>query len=156
MSAAPTQGGLTQALGDKIMSTDLEVFNQHQADARNRLNFLVQCVLLLAGGALTASITVFTGSRNIKLSAVESGFLAFSWWALIASMCLAVVVVAIVLLRDYALGERWRRSFDDPSVDASGKPGWVDKLIIGFGITSLIAFLFGFIGIGYVATSVVA
>ena len=138
------------------MSTDLEVFNQHQADARNRLNFLVQCVLLLAGGALTASITVFTGSRNIKLSAVESGFLAFSWWALIASMCLAVVAVAIVLLRDYALGERWRRSFDDQSVDASGKPGWVDKLIIGFGITSLIAFLFGFIGIGYVATSVVA
>ena len=32
------------------MSTELEIFNQHQADARNRLNFLVQSLLLLAGG----------------------------------------------------------------------------------------------------------
>jgi len=138
------------------MSTELEMFNQHQADARNRLNFLVQCVLLLAGGALTASVTVFTGSRTIKLVGVQPEVLAFSWWALIASMCLAVVVVAIVLLRDYALGERWRRSFKDPSVDASGTPNWVENVIIVSGITSLLAFLSGFIGIGYVATSVVA
>lgn len=138
------------------MSTELEVFNQHQADARNRLNFLVQCVLLLAGGALTASVTVFTGSRTIKLSGCQPEVLAISWWALIASMCLAIVVVAIVLLRDYALGERWRRSFSDPSVDASGTPGWVEKVIIVSGIISLVAFLSGFIGIGYVATSVVA
>ena len=138
------------------MPTELEIFNQHQADVRNRLNFLVQCVLLLAGGALTASVTVFTGSRTIKLSCMQSAVLAFSWWALIASMCLAVLVVAIVVLRDYALGERWRRSFDDPSVDASGTPGWVDKVIIVSGITALLAFLSGFIGIGYVATSVVA
>jgi hypothetical protein len=66
------------------------------------------------------------------------------------------VVVAIVLLRDYALGERWRRSFNDPSVDASGTPNWVENVIIVSGITSLLAFLSGFIGIGYVATSVVA
>ena len=138
------------------MSTELEVFNQHQADARNRLNFLVQCVLLLAGGALTASVTVFTGSRTIKLLGNQPAILAFSWWALITSMCLAILVVAIVLLRDYALGERWRRSFSDPSVDASGTPGWVERVIIVCGLTSLLAFLLGFVGIGYVATSVVA
>jgi hypothetical protein len=68
------------------MSTELEIFNQDQADTRNRLNFLVQCVLLLAGGALTASVTVFTGSRTIKLVGVQPEVLAFSWWALIASM----------------------------------------------------------------------
>ena len=138
------------------MSTELEVFNQQQADARSRLNFLVQCVLLLAGGALTASVTVFTGSRTIKLDGIRPDVLAFSWWALIASMCLAVVVVAVVLLRDYALGERWRRSFVDPRVDASGTPNWVESVIIVLGISSLLAFLLGFIGIGYVATSVVA
>lgn len=138
------------------MSTELEIFNQHQADTRNRLNFLVQCLLLLAGGSLTASITVFTGSRTIQLTGIQPDVLTFSWWALIASMCLAVVVVAVVLLRDYALGERWRRSFKDPSVDASGTPNWVEKVIIACGITSLLTFLLGFVGIGYVATSVVA
>ncbi|TCZ80383.1 hypothetical protein [Lysobacter sp. N42] len=137
------------------MATDIELFNQHQMDTRNRLNFLVQSVLFLAGTALTASVSVFTGSRTIKLSETLQAALAASWWALVASMCLAVVVVAIVLLRDYALGERWRRSFDDPSVDASGTPGAADVAIIVCGILSLIAFLGGFIGIGYVATSVV-
>lgn len=138
------------------MTTELEVFNQHQADARNRLNFLVQCVLLLAGGALTASVTVFTGSRTIKLAGIQPQVLTFSWWALIASMCFALIVVAVVLARDYALGERWRKSFSEPSVDASGTPGWVEKVIIGLGVISLLAFLAGFIGIGYVATAVVA
>src|SRR5690606_16498780 len=109
-----------------------------------------------AGGALTASITVCTGSRNIELVGLQRAVLAFSWWALIISMCLAIVVVTIVLLRDYALGERWRRSFTDPSVDASGSPGWIDKIIIASGLIALTAFLLGFIGIGYVATSVVA
>jgi hypothetical protein len=138
------------------MSSDIDTFNQHQADVRNRLNFLVQCVLLLGGGALTASITVFTGSRTIKLIGNQPNVLAFSWWALVTSMCLAVVVVAIVLLRDYALGERWRKSLDDPSIDAGGSPGWVEVLIITLGLASLVSFLSGFIGIGYVATSVVA
>ncbi len=132
------------------------MFNQHQMDTRNRLNFLVQVVLLLAGGALTASVTVFTGSRSIKLSEQLSTVLATSWWGLIASMCLAIVVVAIVLLRDYALGERWRRSFSDPSVDVAGAPGIADVAIIGFGIVSLLSFLGGFIGIGFVAASLLA
>jgi len=68
------------------------MFNQHQADARNRLNFLVQAVLLLAGGALTASVTIFTGSRTIKLPHHLTAVLAVSWWALVISMCLAIVV----------------------------------------------------------------
>jgi hypothetical protein len=138
------------------MTSDLELFNQHQADVRSRLNFLVQCVLLLAGGALTASVTVFTGSRTIKLIGRQPEILAFSWWALVASMCLAVIVVAVVLLRDYYFGERWRQSFDNPEIDASGTPSWVDRIVITLGIVALLSFLAGFVGIGYVATSVVA
>ena len=137
------------------MATDIEIFNQHQMDTRNRLNFLVQSVLLLAGGALTASIAVFTGSRTITLQGQLPSILGMSWWALVASICLALLVVAIVLLRDYAFGERWRRSFNDPSIDASGAPGKADIAIIVLGILSLASFLAGFVGIAYVATSVV-
>lgn len=137
------------------MTTNLELFNQHQADARNRLNFLVQSILLLAGGALTASVSVFTGSRTIKLDVIQANALACSWWLLIASMCLALTVVALVLLRDYAFGERWRRALVDPTVDASGQPGWMEKFIIAFSLMSLFTFFSGFIGIGYVATAVI-
>jgi hypothetical protein len=135
----------------------IEQFNQHQMDVKTRLNFLVQCVLLLAGGALTASIAVFTGSRTVELSNHLSTALAFSWWSLVGSICSAVVVVSIVILRDYHLAEQWRKQLRDPSHQVNDSPGWPDFFIILLGILSLVAFLAGFVGIAYVATgSVVA
>ncbi len=94
------------------MADSVELFNQHQTDAKGRFNFLVQAVLLLSGGALTASVTIFTGSRTIQLNHAMAKVLAFSWWALVVSICLAVVSVVILLLRDYFLGsggvKRWQ------------------------------------------------
>jgi hypothetical protein len=137
------------------MADAFEQFNQHQIDTRNRLNFLVQSVLLLAGGALTASIAVFTGSRSIQLEDRLALTLGCSWWALVMSICLAVLVVAIVVLRDYWFGEQWRKQLNDPSAMANDSPGFADLTIIIFGVLSLLSFLGGFIGIAYVATQVV-
>jgi hypothetical protein len=136
--------------------SEVELFNHHQSDVRARFNFLVQAVFLLAGGALTASITVFTGSRSVALTAIQGGILGCSWWALVASICLSLVAVAAVLLRDYSFGERWRKSMNgDLSVDVSGTPGWPDVVIISSGLLSLLCFLCGFVGIAYVATQIV-
>lgn len=137
------------------MADSLELFNQHQIDTRNRLNFLVQSVLLLSGGALTASIAVFTGSRNIELGERLAFTLGCSWWALVASICLAIIVVAMVVLRDYWHGEQWRKQLDGPTHEADFSPGIVDLGIIVFGILSLLFFLGGFVGVAYVATQVV-
>ena len=137
------------------MADAIEQFNQHQMDTRNRLNFLVQSVLLLGGGALTASIAVFTGSRDIPLLESNARILGGSWWSLVASMCLALVVVTIVLLRDYWFAEQWRKILNDPSCSFDDSPGKVDLAIISLGIISLISFLGGFIGLAYVATQVI-
>jgi hypothetical protein len=139
----------------EIVSNSVEQFNQHQIDVKNRLNFLVQSVLLLSGGALSASIAIFTGSRSIQLSHNLASTLGFSWWLLVASICLAVVVVAIIILRDYFMAEEWRKQMNDSSIVVDDSPGWPDKIIIAFGVLSLISFLAGFIGIAFVATSVV-
>lgn len=132
-----------------------ELFNQHQIDTKSRFNFLVQSILLLAGGTLTASIAVFTGSRTIELTAGMASTLGFSWWLLVASICLAVVSVLIVLLRDYFLGERWRKTLADPSLKVEDSPGWVDTILIICGLLAVGSFLVGFIFIARVATTVV-
>jgi hypothetical protein len=138
-----------------VMADPIEQFNQHQTDVKHRFNFLVQSVLLLAGGALTASIAVFTGSRTIELSSFMSKVLGFSWWSLVSSICLAVICVLIVILRDYYLGERWRKALSDPSMAIDDSPGLPDKALIVCGLTSIFAFLSGFIAIAVVATNVV-
>jgi hypothetical protein len=137
------------------MADSVELFNQHQADAKGRFNFLVQAVLLLSGGALTASVTIFTGSRTIQLNHTMAKVLAFSWWALVVSICLAVVSVVIILLRDYFLGERWRKSLADPSVDVKDRPGLFDVALFVCGFAALLAFLAGFVAMAVVATNVV-
>lgn len=137
------------------MADAFDHFNQHQIDAKNRLNFIVQSVLLLGGGALTASIAVFTGSRNIRIPNSLALTLGYAWWGLVASMCLAIVVVTIVLLRDYWFAEQWRKQLSDPAYRFSDSPGVVDCLIITLGVASLLSFLAGFAGLAYVATQIV-
>lgn len=137
------------------MADPIEQFNQHQTDVKQRFNFLVQSILLLAGGALTASIAVFTGSRTIELSSGMGKVLGFSWWSLVCSICLAIVSVLIVILRDYFLGERWRKALSNPDLEVNDAPGLPDKVLIVCGLLSIVSFLSGFVAIAVVATNVV-
>ena len=137
------------------MADSIEQFNQHQADAKSRLNFLAQLILLVAGGALTASIAVFTGSRTIVLSAQLANSLSYSWWLLVASICLALICLTTILLRDYFFAENWRKSFDDPSKVPDDTPSRADVIVIASGVISVLTAIFGLVAIAYVATSVV-
>ena len=137
------------------MADSIEQFNQHQTDTKARFNFLVQSVFLLAGGALTASIAVFTGSRTSALSHVHGIVLGVGWWSLVASICLALLSSFVVVLRDYLLGERWRKVLDGAAESAQDAPGKMDVVIVVCGFGSLVSFLAGFIAIASVATSVV-
>ena len=137
------------------MADPVEQFNQHQTDTKARFNFLVQSIFLLAGGALTASIAVFTGSRTIALSHTQGVVLGFGWWFLVGSICLALTSSFFVVLRDYLLGERWRKVIDGAAESAGDAPGKMDAVILTCGIASLASFLLGFIAIAWVATSTV-
>ena len=137
------------------MADQVEQFNQHQIDVKSRYNLLAQSILLLAGGELTASIAVFTGSRTIVLTVGLANTLGFSWWSLVSSICLAVISLTAIILRDYALAEQWRIALSDESHSVDDSPRWPDKIIIASGLLSIVTFLVGFVAIAFVATSVV-
>lgn len=103
----------------------------------------MQSFLLLACGALTASFAEFTGSKSISFDRHSSILLGFSWWSLVTSIYLAIVVLKIVLLRDYALGELWQKSFLGASIAVSETPGKTDFAIIVLGVILLLEFLSG-------------
>lgn len=132
---------------------EVEIFNVHQEDARKRTEFLAKAVFLIAGSALTLSINLFLSADAPKLSLDYVCILRNGWWALFASMMLYILVLSVMLIRDYAFGERWRKKLNGQNVDASGNPGWPDAIMWVLGILAIAAFFFGLGSLAWISSA---
>lgn len=138
------------------MADESEQFNAHQADLRGRADSLVRAIFVLAGGSLTVSIGFFSRSSRELLHEDLIPILQASWWSLfVAILSLASSLVAIIV-RDYAFGERWRQKIDGKRQDAPNGPGWHESLIWILAATGFACFIFGMIGLAYVASGTVS
>lgn len=133
----------------------LELFNAHQEDTRKRTEFLAKSTFLISGAALSLSISLFLGKDAPTLSSCQIWLLRSAWLALFFSIVGYVSVVSVMLIRDYRFGERWRKSLQDPSVDASGNPGALDTIMWGLGVLSVLALLYGIGALALVSSSLI-
>ncbi|WFP51235.1 hypothetical protein PL263_04220 [Methylomonas sp. EFPC3] len=134
-----------------------KMFNEHQKDGRQRADFLAKSIFLLSGGTLALSIQHFTDkTKGLRLTPDLVCMVRVSWVALVLSIVLALIVLVLILRRDYSLGERWRRKLQGEQVDASGSPTYLENLIWGLGITSLISFILGLVIQAFIACHLVA
>ncbi|MFB4202647.1 hypothetical protein ACEZHJ_02465 [Arhodomonas sp. KWT2] len=136
------------------MVTDLEIFNAHQEDVRRRADSLVRAIFILAGGALTLSITIFTNEKAPELNPDLLCSLKMSWWALFLSIVFLVLALTTIIARDYAFGERWRKQLNGENVDAPGSPTFVEVVVWVLSILGLLGFVSGLLGQAYVASNV--
>lgn len=132
---------------------EVEIFNAHQEDTRKRAEFLAKAVFLIGGGALTLSINLFLSTNAPKLSSDYVCILRNGWWALFVSMMLFVLVLGVMLTRDYAFGERWRKKLNGQNIDVSGSPSWPDVIMWALGILAIIAFFFGLGSLAWVSSA---
>ena len=131
----------------------MEIFNAHQEDTRKRTEFLAKAVFLIAGSALTLSINLFLSADAPRLSLDYVFILRNGWWALFASMMLYILVLSVMLIRDYAFGERWRKKLNGQNVDASGNPSWADAIMWALGILAIAAFFFGLGSLAWISSA---
>jgi|CXWL01.1.fsa_nt_gi magnesium-transporting ATPase (P-type) len=130
----------------------LEQFNSHQQDVRSRTDSLAQAVFVLSGGALSISIGIFSNNKNIPECAAS--ILKLSWWSLTTTIISLVIMLFIVIGRDYFFGERWRKQLDGKVESANVNNTVVDIFIWLFALISLVSFMVGYIGLAYAASSV--
>ena len=140
------------ALIDKIIMEELAQFNQHQQDARGRLDTLAKAIFLLAGGTLTLSINSFTGKNSTPLNAELVPYIKSSWGFLFYSMVSFLIVIALVLLSMYVFGERWRKQIDGGQRASQLKIEPIQFFFVGSG---LVSFVIGFGLMAYVAIGMV-
>ncbi|MFT5420887.1 MAG: hypothetical protein ACI9D5_001640 [Candidatus Endobugula sp.] len=132
---------------------ELAQFNQHQQDARGRLDTIAKSVFLLAGGALTLSINAFTGKDVIPLGCELAVYLKLSWGFLFYSMVAFLLVIASVLLDMFVFGERWGKQLDGGPKAEHMK---VEFSQIVLSSTALISFILGFGFMAYVAIGIIS
>lgn len=137
------------------MADDLELFNAHQEDVRRRADSLAKSIFILSGGTLTVSIGIFTGSSAPALTSSLSCILKTSWWGLFLAIIFLTLTLLIIIARDYAFGERWRKKINDQQVNVSGNPTCVEIVIWVLTIIGALSFLVGIFGQAYVASNVI-
>lgn len=134
---------------------NLELFNAHQEDSRKRTEFLAKSVFLISGTALTLSINLFLGKEAPELSLGQVALLRCAWVALFFSTLGYVLVMSVMLIRDYQFGEQWRKSINGHQIDASGTPGCFDVVMWLLGTISILCLLFGIGALAWVSSSLI-
>lgn len=129
----------------------LEQFNLHQQDVRSRVDSLARAVFVLSGGALSISIGLFSNHSDITQYA--KFVLKLSWWSLTITILSLVVMLFLVIARDYIFGEQWRNQLDGNNESANGRHPVADSFIWLFAVMGLVGFVVGYIGLAYTATS---
>lgn len=134
---------------------ELAMFNEHQAGTKRAAEFFAKSIFLLSGGALTLSVTLFLGKDAPTVPPELVINLKLAWWTLFASVVSYVCMLGVMLIRDYCFGEIWRKRLNGHNVDATGQPGFADKLMWLLGAIGTSAFLFGLCSLAYVSTSLI-
>lgn len=134
---------------------ELEQFNAHQQDLRNRANSLVRAILIVAGGALAVSIGIFAGKSSPQLSDYYAGILKIAWSCLFASIIFLVLSLVIIIARDYTFGERWRQKRQGKRICVKESRSWIERVIRGVALIGLVGFVLGMFGLAYIAASIV-
>lgn len=137
------------------MSDDLEQFNAHQQDVRNRGTALVKTILLISGGALSISIGVFARRNGLELTDFSIRALQWSWFALFGAILLLITSLVVIIARDYSFGERWRDFRHGKRTKLRERIVWVEVLIWGTAVIGYLFFVLGMLGLAIVASAVV-
>jgi hypothetical protein len=141
------------------MSEEIEnkkLFNQVQEDTRRRADTLARAVFIIAGGALTVSIGIFARSDRPSMTDFHLVILQLSWWCLFGTILVLTLALFVMLVRDYPLGERWRKQLHGENTDASGQPGWADVILWTLGGLGMLLFIGGMLGLAYTATAAIS
>lgn len=120
---------------------DLDRFNQHQEDARNRLDSFARSIFLIAGGTLTITISVFIDTESIKISVDNAGQLKLAWELLIFSILLIMVTLFGLLTDQYEFGKRWAKQLDGGPTAKHSK--FTEVLIMSTYLLGVISFFAG-------------
>lgn len=144
-------------LQEDVNQKIIDRFSAYQADTRQRVDTLVKSVFVISGGALTISIGVFLRNEAPKLSSRLTELLQCSWYLLFCSLAAAAIVLFIMIVQGYYIGELWNR------IRETGVNEIESSLLLKisrvanwcFGIAGFVSFLVGLLMLAFVSVTAI-
>src|SRR5665647_740545 len=92
-------------LREEVNQKIIDRFSAYQTDTRQRVDTLIKAIFVLSGGALTISIGVFLRHEAPQLTPRITELLQYSWYLLFFSLAAAAIVLFIMVVQGYYIGE---------------------------------------------------
>ena len=118
--------------------TSIENNSDDMREIRSRVDSIASAVFLIAGGALSLSISVILSNRNSGIISPHVACLAvYAWYALLASVVLFLLLKGLLIFQAYML--QFRTDFVSRHLAALNRTGW------GIGLIGFAAFVAGLV-----------
>lgn len=118
--------------------SSIEENSEDWRELRARVDSIANAVFLIAGGALSLSISVILGNKDAGFITSQVACLASSaWYSLLASVFLFLLLKVQLVLQAYLL--QFNTAFVDKHLTGLNRTGWV------IGMLGFIAFVAGLI-----------
>ena len=133
----------------------LERKSNFRIDFRQRLDLFAKSILLISGGALTISISIFLKGEGVEFQNDGKDNLKLAWALLFFTIASFVISYFIVLIQGFYVNSIWdgKVPLSDDQISGNRIMTVFRAVIILAGTSGFIAFLFGFYQLACVAIS---
>jgi len=144
-------------LREEVNQKIIDRFSAYQTDTRQRVDTLIKAIFVLSGGALTISIGVFLRHEAPQLTPRITELLQYSWYLLFFSLAAAAIVLFIMVVQGYYIGELWKRAqkTGENKIDASLVLKISRIVNWSFGIAGFVSFLVGLWMLAFVSVAAI-
>ena len=129
---------------------DSEEVGRHDKHQKETLKYALEVIKLLfvlSGGALATCSAFFSNKPGLAANVLEPA--RWAWVSLTTAIILFSLALLLILVRDYAIGERWREEVEKGS--AWSISIWWDCWAWAAGLTGVVAFWTGMIAFAIAA-----
>ncbi|WP_156035409.1 hypothetical protein [Microbulbifer sp. HZ11] len=129
------------------MSNDTEAFNNFTADWKNRIEKLLNVVIVLSGGVMSITIGAYLNGSRPNLPAQGEQLLRASWYLFASSLAASLLLHFLLVISGAVVLKSWEKRFNDniQGVEVLDSPKWVHCISWLLGGVAVVACLVGLV-----------
>jgi len=150
----PYKNALGLQEGKLLSNQKAEAFNAFTTDWKNRIEKLLNTVIILSGGVMSITIGAYINDSPPDLSIAGANMLRYSWYLLASSLAASLLVHFFLVISGAIVLKQWEKriSFNKQGIKLIDSPRWLHLFSWALAVWAVIACLLGLVLMAYGAS----